>query len=132
VNEHRIRLRGGWECQPAGSAEPPETIALPVRWDLTRPRRVRLSRRFGRPKIDALRQCLLLELDQACGIHSLLLNGKAIAAISSQKSYYLIPLSDIEDRNVLVIEMETGQARGDAFGNDLEWGQIALIIQPVE
>lgn len=132
MNEHRIRLRGGWECQPAGSVEPPETIALPCRWDAARPRRVRLSRRFGRPKIDPLRQCLLLELDQASGIHSLLLNGKAIAASSPSKSYYLIPLPDIEDRNVLVLEVETGQTRGDAFGKDLEWGNVALVIQPVE
>jgi hypothetical protein len=132
VNEHRIRLRGGWECQAAGSAEPPETVTLPFRWDAARPRRVHLSRRFGRPKIDPLRQCLLLELDQASGIHSLLLNGKAIAAISPPKSYYLIPLPDIEDRNVLVLEVETGQARGDAFGKDPEWGRIALVIQPVE
>ncbi len=84
MDEHRIRLRGGWECQSTSSEEePPERITLPVRWDPGNPRRLRLTRRFGRPPVDLERQGLFLELAQARGIRSLLLNGKAQSGIST-------------------------------------------------
>jgi hypothetical protein len=132
VNEHRIRLRGGWECQSGCSGEVPERITLPIQWDPEIRRRVRLYRRFGRPAIDQDRQCLLLELDRARGIHSLLLNGKTVTAISPAKSYYLIPLAEIEERNELVLEIEIGETRDEQAPSERDWGQIALVIRPIE
>ena len=133
MNEHRIRLAGRLGvparriCRTARNASP-----FPAAGTL-RDRGGCVSRGgSGGPRSTHCARCLLLELDQASGIHSLLLNGKAIAASSPSKSYYLIPLPDIEDRNLLVLEVETGQTRGDAFGKDLEWGNVALVIQPVE
>jgi hypothetical protein len=132
VNEHRIRLRGGWDCQTGSPQELPERITLPIRWEEKSPRRLHLSRRFGRPAIDAKRQCLFLELAQARGIHSLSLNGKTLTAISPARSYYLIPLTEIEQRNELVLEIETGETRDERGESEREWGQIALVIRPLE
>jgi hypothetical protein len=75
---------------------------------------------------------LLLELDRARGIHSLSLNGIVLAAISPAKSYYLIPLPEIEERNILVLEIETGEACGGATESDADWGQIAILVRPIE
>ncbi len=131
--EHRIRLRGAWECRPGScSTEPPERINLPIRWDPRNPRRLRLSRRFGRPPADFRREHLLLELDQARGIHSLCLNGTTLPAISPAKSYYLIPLPEIEERNILVLEIETGEAWQGVGERDSDWGHIAILVRPIE
>jgi hypothetical protein len=132
VNDHRIRLRGGWQLETAASDQDGGRITLPVRWDRNNPRRLRLSRRFGLPPIDTKRQCLLLELNRARGIQSLLLNGKTLTAISSEKSYYLIPLAEIEERNVLSLEVETGEACADATEADGDWGHFALLIRSID
>ncbi len=133
MDEHRIRLRGGWECQSTASAEePPERIALPVRWDPGNPRRLRLTRRFGRPPVDLERQTLLLELAQARGIHSLLLNGKAQSGVSASKSYYLIPLAEIDERNTLVLEVETAESAVGAGEGVQDWGQIAILVRSID
>jgi hypothetical protein len=73
----------------------------------------------------------MLELDRARGIASLQLNGKTLTASSPEKSYYLIPLAEIEERNVLVLEVEIGEARqaGDAAG---DWGHVSLLIRTRE
>jgi hypothetical protein len=133
VNEHRIRLRGRWACQSASSAaDPPEWITLPIRWDSANPRSLRLSRRFGRPPIDGKRQCLLLELDRAPGIQAVLLNQKTLTAISPARSYYLIPLPEIEERNTLVLEVDTGKSGDGPAQGGPDWGQIALLIRPID
>ena len=131
MNDHRIRLRGGWECQRDGPGREAEgdRITLPVRWGASHPGRLRLSRRFGRPPIDPTRQLLLLELDRARGMQSLSLNGKALTDVSPEKSYYLIPLAEIEERNELVLEVETGDAPDDA---ETDWGHFALVIRPID
>jgi hypothetical protein len=70
----------------------------------------------------------MLELDRARGITSLQLNGKTLTPSSPEKSYYLIPLAEIEERNVLVLEVETGEVcEGDG-----DWGHIALVIRTRE
>jgi hypothetical protein len=132
VDEHRIRLRGGWVCQSASATEPPDRITLPIRWGPDNPRRLRLSRQFGRPQIDPERQSLLLELSEARGIHSLLLNGKAVTAIAPAKSYYLIPLAEIDERNTLVLEVETGESNAAGAEAGPDWGQIAILIRPID
>jgi hypothetical protein len=132
VAEHRIRLRGAWDCQNISSpSEPPQRITLPIRWDTGNPRRLRLSRRFGRPPADSSRE-RFLELDQARGIHSLCLNGTTLAAVSLAKSYYLIPLPEIEERNTLVLEIDTGEACQGASEIGPDWGQIAILVRSIE
>jgi hypothetical protein len=132
VDEHRIRLRGGWFCQSAFSAqEPLDRITLPIRWGPDRPRRLRLSRRFGRPPFDPEQQRLLLELDEARGIQSLLLNGTPLTMILPTKSYYLLPLTEIDDRNTLLIDVDTSQSCGSLAEGSRDWGQIAILIRPI-
>src|SRR5262249_32765779 len=129
--EHRIRLRGGWEYQNAGPAAGGGPITLPVRWDRSHAPRLSLSRRFGQPPIDTGSQCVLLELNRARGIYSLRLNGTTLAASSPEKSYYLIPLAEIEERNVLLLDVDTGAACKEEEA-DGEWGNIALVIRTRE
>ena len=119
MDEHRIRLRGGWECGRIGTAgSAPERMTLPVRWAPEISGRMRLSRRFGRPHLDAARQILLLELDRVQGMQTLLLNGEILAAASPARSSYEIPLGELLERNLLVLEVETGGAGGDSVGQD--------------
>ena len=66
------------------------------------------------------------------GIHSLTLNGTTLPAISPAKSYYLIPLPEIEERNILVLEIETSEACEGADEGDPDWGQIAIVVRPIE
>ena len=133
MDEHRIRLRGGWVCQSASTAaDQPERITLPIRWDPDKPRRMRLSRRFGCPPVDRERQRLLLELCQARGIHLLLLNGKEVTGISAAKSSYLIPLDEIDERNTLVLEVETGETHGGAAESGSDWGEVAILVRPID
>jgi hypothetical protein len=132
VTEHRIRLRGAWDCQNCSCpSEPAERITLPIRWDPGNPRRLRLSRRFGRPPPDSSRECFL-ELEEALGIHSLCLNGTTLAVVSPAKSYYLIPLPEIEQRNILVLEIDTGQACQGAPESDPDWGYVAILVRSIE
>ena len=97
-----------------------------------RPRRLRVSRRFGRPPVNLKRQRLFLELDQVRGIHLILLNGKAQSGISASKSYYLIPLAEIDERNTLILEVETGESAAAGSDSGQEWGQIAILVRPID
>jgi hypothetical protein len=75
---------------------------------------------------------VLLELDRARGIHSLLFNGKALATISPAKSYYLLPLAEIAERNILILEVETGQSCDALAEGGPDWGQIVILIRPID
>jgi hypothetical protein len=133
VDEHRIRLRGGWECQFLDVAgEVPERVTLPIRWPRHISGRVRLSRRFGRPHLDAARQIVLLELDRVEGIESLFLNGEVLAVTDPARSSYEIALGELLERNLLVLEIETAGAGGKSASDDGDWGQIALVIRRIE
>ena len=110
----------------------PESIALPVRWDKAALECLRLSRRFSRPPIDPEHQSLFLELDGAPGIQSLLLNGKTLTATASARSYYLIELPEIEERNTLVIEVDAGEWIRAAAHHTEDWGRIAILIRPID
>jgi hypothetical protein len=131
VSEHRIRLRGGWEC---GSSAAPEAVQkrlnLPVRWSREDASRLRLTRRFGRPAFDPSREKLVLELDQVAGIDSLRLNGQAIASVSPERTRYEIALEGALERNTLVLEIDTPAAIQGEPGTAQEWGLIALVIKP--
>jgi hypothetical protein len=133
VNEHRIRLRGGWECCATGTLRPiRERLSLPVRWSPHGPKRLRLTRHFGRPPLDPARQELVLDLDQVAGISSVVLNGQSVACVSPERSRFEIPLDGALERNTLVLEIETPEAAGEPAGMTPEWGFIALVIRPIE
>ena len=133
VSEYRIRLRGGWECRAtATDASRDKRLILPVRWSAERPKRLRLTRRFGRPAFDPVHEKLVLELDQVGGIDSVVLNGQAMAEVSPERTHYEIALDGALARNTLVLEVETAQAGTDEAGTAPEWGFIALVIRSID
>jgi len=133
VTEHRIRLRGGWGCCAAGLPESAEQrVTLPIRFSPDGLGRIRLTRRFGRPPFDHDRQILILQLDQVAGIHCLLLNGQPIAGVSPDTLRYEIQLDHSRDRNVLVLEIEPPPPGVEAGGNSAEWGNVALVLRPID
>jgi len=133
VTEHRIRLRGGWACRAAGSPECEDRrLDLPVRWGSDQPRRLVLTRRFGRPPLDPGRQVLLIQMDQVEGIDSFVLNGQPIAPIATAACRYELEVPNLAERNVLVLEIELPEAGPDPAARRGEWGLIALVVRTIE
>jgi hypothetical protein len=129
VNEHLIRLRGGWESRPAMSSESEQQrLILPVRWGLRDPRQVILTRRFGRPRVQPGSR-VLLRMDQVQGIVALLLNGKSIFPVSPEITRYEIELPTLAERNVLVLQIELREPAGEITCAGVEWGMIALVVR---
>ncbi len=48
------------------------------------------------------------------------------------KSYYLIPLAEIDERNTLVLEVETAESAAGAGEGGQDWGQIAILVRPID
>ncbi len=114
LNEHSIRLRGGWECRWAAPGEPPPgRLVLPTRWTSDQTGTVTLTRRFGRPALDAARESLFLRLDQVPGVCSLHVNGQLLAPISPASSRFEFPLAGLLDRNQLDVEVDLAAAARD-------------------
>ncbi len=128
MKEHLIRLRGGWvawnENVETSSTEegPGERISLPRTWtSTTRPRRVRLVREFGAPRLDPDRESLSLRMEQVPGLISARLNGQELALAESGTSFREFPIGPLlSRRNLLILEVEPE-------GQKL-WGVIALVI----
>jgi hypothetical protein len=130
MSEHRIRLRGGWECREVGpTASKVERIELPLHLSADVAGRLRLTRRFGRPPLEPGRQRLILEMDQVAGTRSITLNGEPIAAVSPETAQYAIELTKLAERNVLVLEIDTPSPGASPAGSGEHWGVIALVIQ---
>jgi hypothetical protein len=139
MTEHRIRLRGGWEVR-ALDERPGEVkrLTLPIRWDFERPRRLRLTRRFQRPPLQALSPLgsrpaghpeLVLVLEDVPGIVSLELNGESTVYVSPEQTCYQVPLGRLPQRNQLELEIETPCANDRTGGDVREWGSIALVVR---
>ena len=139
MSEHRIRLRGGWEARaidPMLGAV--DRLTLPIRWDVDRPRRLRLTRRFQRPPLEdpshlGSRQAgppeLWLLLEHVPGLLALELNGESPVCVWPEQTRYEIPLGRLPQRNQLVLEIETPRSNDRAGSAAPEWGSIALVIR---
>jgi hypothetical protein len=133
VGEHLIRLRAGWGCRAAGLPESQgRRLALPVCWGQESPRRVILTRRFGRPPVATAGQALLLRMEQVEGLLSLSLNGRPIALGPALSAGHEIELGELSNRNVLVLEVETPAFEAGPGGSRREWGNIALVARSVD
>jgi hypothetical protein len=88
-----------------------------------------MTRRFGRPPLDHDRQVLLLDMNQVEGLLSLVLNGRTIGRIAPATCSYEIELSDLAERNVLVVEIELPEAGLIPAEHQKEWGVIALVVR---
>ena len=134
--EHRIRLRGGWECQyREGESEGDDArevvrrVALPLAWTADFPDRIRLVRHFGRPPVDPRIESVSLEMRNVAGLNVARINGGAIApAMIVDPSSWSVPLDGpLLPRNGLVLEVDLATARGQPG----EWGDISLLIRPL-
>ena len=130
--EHRIRLRGGWEChyREGDDEEAPEVLRrvdLPTASVRDLPPRCRLTRQFGRPPVDPRNEDVWLEMRNVPGLTSARLNGRSIRPDEPGGPDWTIALPEILlPRNGLVLEVE----RQDQTENDRSpWGEIALVIR---
>jgi len=140
---HRIRLRGPWECQPLvrfvpdadGHAEslaqplPPKCrMTMPCRWGEGGLRefagRARFTRHFGVPRqIDSYEQ-VWLTLGGVEAVADLWLNDAFLGHCRGSSGPYAIDVtSQLRDRNLLTIEVESKGTTGGL------WGEIALEIR---
>ena len=132
MNEHRIRLRGGWGLRPAIAPQSDQVrLALPIRWGLRSTGRVILTRRFGRPPLEPGDR-VLLQMDQVQGVVALSLNGQSIFPVLPEITRYEIELPALAEKNVLVLELEMPEPVGKIDSPGDEWGMIALVVRPRE
>jgi len=125
VSEHAIRLRAGWEALDLDdAAAEPFRLDLPVDWRVYEarfgrlPRRLQLSRRFGRPLSGAPNYRAIVHLGAAEGVVSLAINGVAIPWTTDGPGRLRAELPALQPRNLLMVEIEptgpTPTAWGDA------------------
>jgi hypothetical protein len=132
MSEHRIRLRGGWEChyREGDDGDGPEIvqrISLPFEWPANLPAKVRLIRQFGKPPVDSRVDEVSLELRNVPGIEKTWVNGQESVGRSDVPDSRSIPLEDpLLPRNGLAIDVDLAMAR-TVTG---EWGEIWLSIHP--
>lgn len=122
---HRIRLRGPWECKPAGLE--PRRVTMPCRWadaGLAGFRGVaRFTRKFGYPgKADPEFEHLWLTCDGCTVCIEVYLNGKLLAEKPAETFAFDIT-SLMAERNQLEIAID-GQSDDAGL-----WGEIALEIR---
>ena len=122
---HRIRLRGPWECEPAGL--PPRRMALPCRWkdgglsDFSG--HVRFRRRFGYPgQIDAYER-VWLTMAGVSDYAEVQLNGAALGACGGEGPFEYDITRLLRARNELSVYVE-GKAEGGGL-----WGETALEVR---
>jgi hypothetical protein len=124
--DHLIRLRGGWESFTGeGANAVVACCSLPLSGSIPASLRVRLFRRFGRPRLQSANQSLFLSLDHVPGLRSISLNGAFLAFDKPGHHPLEIFLESLSERNELVLDVE--------FPSDPDvstrWGDIALVIR---
>jgi hypothetical protein len=131
--EHRIRLRGGWEChyRDGDDESAPDVVRrvdLPLGSPSEIPLRCRLTRQFGRPPVDPRSETVSLELRNVEGLKSAWLNGRPIGEAGAGGADVSIVLPEpLLPRNGLVLEIARP---GDPWEGPSSWGEIALVIRP--
>jgi hypothetical protein len=136
MSEHRIRLRGGWNCLPDPSLVRDEgeasgrdghavTLPHPGPWPVGPGGRVHLTRSFGPPRFDPASESLSLHLERVAGLLSVRLNGREIARPGRGTDALRLPIDDpLSRRNLLTLVLDvsgTGSVPAP-------WGEIALVI----
>ena len=132
MSEHRIRLRGAWQChfREGDSVEGTEVVRrvdLPCKWPDDLPGRIQLIRKFGKPPIDFQIERMALELVQIRGLLAGWLNGGSLVRVKDQSNCWSVKLPEpLLLRNTLVLDLDLDEARQ----SDSSWGEISLLIQP--
>jgi hypothetical protein len=131
--EHRIRLRGGWEChyregEDDSAAEVLRRVDLPLASPAELPASFRLARQFGRPPVDQRNESVWLEMRNVAGLESVRLNGRPLGEIAEISGDRTIELpEDLLPRNGLVLGFERP---AEGLDDPSPWGDIALVIRP--
>jgi hypothetical protein len=124
---HRIRLRDPWDAEPLDPHGETRRVVMPARFGecgLGEYRKVRFSRRFGRPRqIDGHERVWLVG-EGLEGQAEISLNARHLVAHCGCDGPFEIPVSDLlTERNELAIEIEVGEPGGGL------WGDVALEIR---
>ena len=120
--EHRIRLRGGWEChyRDGDDEDAPEAhrrVDLPAASSAEFPARFRLTRQFGRPPVDPRSESVTLEMRNVDGLKAARLNGRPIAPTQSEDRAWSVDLAEpLLPRNGLVLEIDLAPEDRSAEG----------------
>jgi hypothetical protein len=131
--EHRIRLRGGWEChyregEDDSAPEALRKLDLPIDSPGELPARFRLARQFGRPPVDLRNESVWLEMRNMAGLKSVRLNGRPLGAPADPPGDRTIELpGPLLPRNGLVLEIER---HAEDTVDSPPWGEVALVIRP--
>lgn len=130
MSEHRIRLRGPWEAVDLDSpSSEPFRVALPMeRTDDVSPRRLRLTRKFGRPGMARDLDSSVgftLSLRDVEGLEAVFLNDEPLSWRSTTSGDLIVELPSPRDRNILRLDAEIAPA---SPGGSALWGDVAIVI----
>jgi hypothetical protein len=129
MRQHRIRLRGGWECDWPSDDNRPRRLTLPLAFLAGDSTRIRLVRSFQKPPIDADRETLWLELEDVPGLVSVTLNGAELARPDPGTRSLCPRLDpDLPPRSQLVLDVDAVLLQNALAAGSL-WGSIALVIR---
>ncbi len=120
MTEHRIRFRMGWELHHEQSAEIDKNFAFPTAWSETLKGKIRLIRRFGRPRPGSASESYRIEIRQTPGLISARLNDQPLELEVRANV-------DLLKRNTLELEVDLDQIPRRS-PPDL-WGDVALVIR---
>ena len=126
MEDHVIRLRGGWFREELDDGHGRIRVTLPVVWPDELTGVVTLLREFQRPPIDTDQQSIMLRLDDVPGLRSVEFNGTILARPKNETTRDSFDLTNrIGDRNRLRLEVDVALARLEPGSH---WGVIALVI----
>jgi hypothetical protein len=125
-----MRLRGGWDLiDPQKPHDDPVRTTLPRLWMDSRTHRMRLVRRFGRPRLDPTHDFLLLRFERVPGLCAVTFNGLPLSLDQNRHDHWEVPLEDLPERNELVLDVNLSLHHAADPGHSLPWGEIALVIR---
>jgi hypothetical protein len=124
---HRIRLRGPWEAEPLDPPRLVRKVTMPARFgecDFGDCRRVRFTRRFGRPRRLDEHERVWLIGEGLTGHAEFVLNGEVLGQHDGTNGAFAFHVTRlIGERNELAIEITAESSEGGI------WGDVALEIR---
>ena len=102
---------------------------MPTAWPADIAPSFRLTRRFGRPRLDLANETVRLELIDMKGLATVSINGRAVEHFPFGIDAWTVPLTSLLlARNALDLEIDlNGLSHADL---SMSWGSVALVIGP--